>query len=125
MVIDKHNPDVVVVDQLRNLIARGKVTKTEALENIAKELRGIFKEKDVVGVSVTQAGDSATDKAVLTMGDVDYSNTGIPGACDVMIGLGMDPNGNTFATLAKNKISGNHSTVAITLDNEMCNVRSC
>ena len=46
------------------------------------------------------------------MGDVDSSNTGIPGACDVMIGIGAsgedEASGRRVLSLPKNKRSGRH-----------------
>jgi hypothetical protein len=65
-----------------------------------------------VVVSVTQAGDSADRKNVLDIGDVDFSNTGIPAQADVMIGLGandqLKQRGEICISLPKNKVSGRH-----------------
>ena len=67
-------------------------------------------------VSVTQAGDSAEGKAVLDMGDVDYSNTGIPSQADVMVGIGANKThkeqGEVVFSLPKNKVSGIHEYFA-------------
>jgi replicative DNA helicase len=106
-------PDAVafVVDQLRNLTVRSE-NKTQQLEEAAKSIRNIAKRRNLVAISVTQAGDSAEGKSVLGMGDVDSSNTGIPGACDVLLGVGANEQqkaeGVRIFTPIKNKITGDH-----------------
>jgi replicative DNA helicase len=102
---------VFIVDQLRNLLIKSE-NKTTQLEEAAKAIRNIAKARNLVGISVTQAGDSAENKSVLGMGDVDSSNTGIPGACDVLLGLGANEQqkaeGIRIFTPIKNKITGDH-----------------
>lgn len=109
--IERHQPDCIIVDQLRNLKVRAD-NRVNQLEHAATEIRTIAKKYNVLAVSVTQAGDSAEGKAVLDMGDVDYSNTGIPAQADVMIGIGVDAvleaESRRMYSLPKNKISGNH-----------------
>jgi len=109
--IEKYEPAVLVLDQLRNL-NMSQDNYVLALENAAKQARQWAKRYSCVVVSVTQAGDSADRKAVLDMGDVDYSNTGIPAQADVMIGLGANDNlkgrGEVCISLPKNKVSGRH-----------------
>lgn len=110
--LDKY-PDckVFIVDQLRNLIVKSE-NKTTQLEEAAKAIRNIAKARNLVAISVTQAGDSAEGKSVLGMGDVDSSNTGIPGACDVLLGVGANEQqkaeGIRILTPIKNKITGDH-----------------
>lgn len=114
---EEFSPKVIVVDQMRNLSIRGKLSKVETLEYIAMNLRRIYKDANAVGISITQAGDSASGKKVLTMGDVDFSNTGIPATADLMIGIGaddvMEQNGIRVLTFCKNKVSGDHSSVTV------------
>lgn len=111
--VEQHKPDVLVIDQLRNLHA-GKLDRVNQLDYLAQEARNIAKEFNLVCVNVTQAGDSADKKLYLDMGDVDFSNTGIPGAMDLMIGIGADENslatGRRGLSFPKNKVSGDHST---------------
>jgi KaiC/GvpD/RAD55 family RecA-like ATPase len=115
--VAEHRPDVVVVDQIRNLRTPKNYTKVESLEHVAQEMRNIAKEFGCVVISVTQAGDSADNKLELTMGDVDYSNTGIPSTADVMIGIGVTPMleaaGMRRLSLPKNKLTGNHTAMDI------------
>ena len=107
----EHDTKLIIVDQLRNLLVKAD-TKTNQLEEAAKAIRNIGKELDIATISVTQAGDSAQDKSILDMGDVDSSNTGIPGACDVLLGVGANPiqkeQGIRVLTPIKNKLSGDH-----------------
>jgi len=113
--IEKHQPSVLVLDQLRNL-NMSQDNYVLALENAAKQARQWAKRYSCVVVSVTQAGDSAAGKAVLDMGDVDYSNTGIPAQADVMVGIGANKthadNGEIVISLPKNKVSGVHEYFA-------------
>ena len=108
----RFEPQCIIVDQLRNVDPGQKLSRVEALEFIARDLRRIYAEAGAVGVSITQAGDSASGKKVLTMGDVDFSNTGIPAAADIMIGIGSDDQleavGQRVASLCKNKTAGDH-----------------
>ena len=114
--IEKHAPDVLVLDQLRNL-DMSQDNYVLALENAAKQARQWAKRYSCVVVSVTQAGDSAEGKSILEMGDVDYSNTGIPAQADVMIGLGANKQnkarGEIVMSLPKNKVSARHEYFAV------------
>jgi hypothetical protein len=81
-----------------------------------------------VVVSVTQAGDSANNKEILDMGDVDFSNTGIPAQADVMIGMGVTPaldqQGVRMLSLPKNKIGGDHSNFLVRINPFLSRVTS-
>lgn len=109
--------DVVIVDQLKNLTLPRGFGRVEGLEHLAQEVRNLAKDLNIVGVSVTQAGDSADNKSILGMGDVDFSNTGIPGSADVMLGIGVDYSLDAMnqrcITPCKNKITGNHTPVKV------------
>ena len=63
-------------------------------------------------MSITQAGESADMKLRLNMGDVEWSNTGIPGAADLMIGIGLDAEfeatDRRMLSVCKNKVNGAH-----------------
>lgn len=87
--VEKVKPDVVVVDQIRN-VHFSKNGMTVNLEQGVIFMRNLAKEFNFVSVLVTQAGDSATNKLVLKMEDVEWSNTGVAAAMDLMIGLGQN-----------------------------------
>lgn len=114
--LEEHEPDAVFIDQLRNLKVKAD-NRVNQLEHAATEARNLGKKYNVLTFSVTQAGDSADNKPVLEMGDVDYSNTGIPAQADVMIGIGVDAKleaeGLRMLSLPKNKISGVHDSFPV------------
>jgi KaiC/GvpD/RAD55 family RecA-like ATPase len=114
-----HKPDVLLVDQLRNLLV-GEENFTRQLEKSAQAVRSIGKRNNCLVISVTQAGDSASGKSMLDMGDVDSSNTGIPAQADVMIGIGMSREdelmGRRVLSLPKNKPGGNHDSFPVRVD---------
>jgi hypothetical protein len=91
-------------------------------------MRNIAKRRRVVVISVTQAGDSAANKSILDMGDVDFSNTGIPATADLMIGLGASFDdvkaGRMVLSLCKNKIGGRHAVIPVMVDYTLCKLIS-
>lgn len=109
--------DVVILDQIRNMRLKSD-SRTAELEAAGIEARSIAKDFGVLVVSITQAGDSATNKVYLEMSDVDSSKTGIPASADLMIGLGSDAamklNGLLGISLPKNKLSGLHDHFTVT-----------
>ena len=123
--VKKHKPDVLVVDQIRHVKAKSE-NRTTQLEAVAQGIRNIARQHDLVAISITQGADSARDKLVLDMGDVDSSNVGIPGACDVMLMMGSNDEYRRvdarMLTLAKNKVSGRHDSWPITIIPEISRV---
>lgn len=111
--------DVVILDQLRNMRVKAE-SRTNELEAAGIEARAIAKDFNVLVVSITQAGDSASGKAFLEMSDVDGSKTGIPASADLMIGLGADSvmqqSGMLGLSLCKNKLSGLHDKFSCTVN---------
>lgn len=109
--IKEIQPDVLVIDQIRH-IQCGNLSKVEQMERVAIEARNAAKTYNILSIGITQAGDSAEDKPVLGMSDVDFSNTGMQGAVDLMIGIGaneeMINQGRRMISLPKNKIGGVH-----------------
>lgn len=117
--VEKHEAKWFIVDQLRNLELKSD-SRVNQLEAAATAIRNIGKKLNAVAISVTQAGDSAEGKSILTMGDVDFSNTGIPAQCDVLLGIGGTPeqvNSNIrVLSLSKNKISGRHEDFPVRMN---------
>jgi archaellum biogenesis ATPase FlaH len=115
-------PDVLMIDQLRNVNVKSGQSDgmVQHLEAAAKAIRQIGIRNDALVVSVTQAGDSASGKAVLEMSDCDSSKTGIPAQADVMIGLGASREDEAamrrVISLPKNKRSGRHEFFPIKAD---------
>lgn len=126
-VIEKYKPHVLVLDQIRNL-DMGIENYVLKMEAAATQARNWAKKYSMVVVSVTQAGDSATNKSILQLGDVDYSNTGIPSQADVMIGIGASAdqqNKNEIViSLPKNKVSGRHDYFACQTEPQLSKITS-
>lgn len=106
--IDDFEPDILVVDQIRNLEGGGDGL-VQNLEANGQVVRKLLIEYGMIGVSVAQAGGYAEGKLWLDMTDLDSSKTGLPGTADLMIGVGA--NQDTLArnqrglSLPKNKLS--------------------
>lgn len=119
--VRRYKPDLLIVDQMRN-VGSGKATDnmTQRLDNVAQGLRSIGKRHGCAVLSVTQAGDSARDKAILDDGDVDSSNTGVSAGCDVLVGIGATPimmeAGERRLSIIKNKLGGQHGFADVRLD---------
>jgi len=116
-IIDKYGPfDCLIVDQLRNLNVGGE-SRVLQLEKAATEIRYIAKSRQLLAVSVTQAGDSAEGNLILGMSDVDFSKTGISAMADVMLGIGCNKEYDSLeqrmVTFCKNKITGEHASTPV------------
>ena len=125
--IRRHEPDIVIVDQMRNIRANTE-NNTQRLEVVAQELRNMARRHNCVSIAMTQVGDSGRDKLVLNDGDIDGSNTGIPGACDVIVMIGSNEDYERRdlrnVTFAKNKRGGDHSSFVCSVDRELSRVTS-
>ncbi len=124
---DRYKPDVVIINQLRNIDVRSE-NRTQALERASLLARSLAKSRDVLVISVTQAGDSASDKRVLSMGDIDSSNTGMQGPTDVILGIGATQEdvqrGIRWMVCCKNKRAGpqSHEPFQVFVDTSLSKV---
>jgi archaellum biogenesis ATPase FlaH len=109
----KHNPDVLIVDQLRNVSAHD-ADLTKSLEKVAVGMRQLIKRRNILGISIVQSmnNNEHVNKLIGNMGDVADSKVGVPGQADLIILLGTNEeyrNRNMcMLTIAKNKLSGWH-----------------
>lgn len=126
--VKRHKPDILIVDQLRNLKIAKTDNFTQGLDHNAQGMRALAKRYGIVSISTTQAGDSGNNKAVLDQGDIDSSNTGIPGAADALIGLGVNEQlrglGQRVISLSKNKLSGRHGFFTVNINEAVSRVKS-
>ena len=123
--IERHvkqlEPDVLIVDQMRNLRDQDS-NRVIQLDSVARGLRNLGKKYRLYNFSLTQAGDSASNKLYLEMGDCDFSNTGVSGAADCMIGMGATreylESGHRMLSFPKNKIGGpdGKDPIRVTID---------
>ncbi len=133
--IEEFEPTVLILDQLRGLRVPGADGMTQKLETLGIEVRQIIGSYGVVGVSVTQANDRSErygqePPLFLGMADVDSSRTGLPGTCDLMIGIGMDKEtaakGQRGISFPKNKLSSApdaHSGIIVQYDTARSKVK--
>lgn len=123
--VEEYELDVLIVDQIRNL-DMGESNRVLQLEKAAQMMRNVGKRYGVLPVSFTQAGDSATGKIFLSRGDIDYSNVGIPGTADVLIGIGADDDmevrGDRMLSLVKNKRGGDKEPIRVKFDYRLSKV---
>jgi archaellum biogenesis ATPase FlaH len=123
--LSKDDYDVLVIDQLRNIRSKSE-NNTTRLEAVAQGARNLGRKHNVLVISVTQAADSGRDKLVMNMGDIDGSNVGIPGACDVMIMVGMNDDyymrDLRRMTLVKNKRGGQHGNFSVSIDRALTRI---
>lgn len=114
--VEKHKPDIVIVDQLRNVYMKD-CNLTQVLEKGAIQMRNIANRYNTVVFSVTQAGESGHNKAILDYNDVEYSNTGLAATADVMIGVGVDERlyaeSKILLSICKNKETDAHPTLPV------------
>jgi hypothetical protein len=87
--LDKHKPDVLVVDQIINLHFV-KDNPTQNLEAAAQAMREIAKEYNILSLSITRAGGSAMGKLVLDYDDIQWSTVGVAATLDLAIGMGQN-----------------------------------
>lgn len=117
--VKEYTPDILIVDQIRNL-DMGESNKVIAFEKAAMMMRRLGKKYNLVPVSLTQAADSATGKVILHRGDIDFSNVGIPGTADLLIGIGanedMEHRGERMLSLVKNKVGQTKEPVKVWFD---------
>ena len=125
--IDQHGVDVVIINQLRNIWV-GKESRVEQMEIAATSARNLAKKNDILVIGVTQAGDSGTNKLRLEMGDIDFSNTGMPAQMDLIIGVGSneeyDSKSWRMISLPKNKLSGEHLYFPVLIDTKTNKITS-
>lgn len=120
--VTRYKPDVLIVDQLRNLKIPGEGNQAVQLDAAARAVRQLAIKHHIVTIGVTQAGNTADQKLVLGMADIDGSKTGIPGAADLLIGVGVDERADAqrrrMLSLCKNKVTGRHAKFWVYCDYE-------
>jgi replicative DNA helicase len=115
----KYQPDMIIVDQLKNISCHND-NRALQLDTLARGVRELGIGHNAATISITQAGESAEGKLVLSMTDIEWSNTGIPGAADLLIGIGVDQEylaqDKRMFSIPKNKINGRHGHVPVWID---------
>lgn len=104
--IEEFEPDVLILDQIRNMTGSSE-GQVQRLDENGQLFRELLLEYDLIGLSVAQA--SAGSGKWLSMEDLDSSKTGLPGSADLMLGMGADDDmiarGQRALSICKNKLS--------------------
>jgi KaiC/GvpD/RAD55 family RecA-like ATPase len=119
--VEKIHPDLLVIDQIRNMHIKTE-SMTVNLEQGVIATRNLAKEFNMAVLVITQAGASANGKIYLDMDDVEWSNTGVAGQMDLMIGVGqsreMKENRRVMLSFPKNKLSAPITPFSCEIDYE-------
>ena len=122
--VEQYKPDIVVIDQLAKVGIKGKFDAGhEKQKALAYAFRELVIKHNCLGIGVSQASNDATDKMYLTYDMMDGSKTGVPGECDVIIGIGKGTPNNVderrrCITVSKNKINGWHGSIFVEFDHK-------
>lgn len=124
--VEKYKPNILVVDQMANMETKANFTKVEKNEYLSLRLRSLAKQNGLVNIIVHQASDSAYGKLSIEKNDMYYSNVGVQGQMDVMIGIGMDDmyeqQGRRMLCLTKNKLNSDHSHIPVAVEERLSKV---
>lgn len=116
--VERVRPDVLVLDQIRHV--NEQLDLLQRQETVTRWLRDTAQSHNLIGIGTAQAGNSAEGQSIVRLTDLDFSNTGVQGACDLMIGLAVtDEMRNTnkrVVCVCRNKISGVEATFPIWID---------
>lgn len=126
--IRQYDIQCLVVNQIRHLRFKGVDGDVQQLTAAGRGMRTLIKKYNLVGVSITQAADSATNKLVLERGDVYMSNTSLPGDADILLGVGANDEfknqSKRMFSLAKNKVSADHQYFPVLVNEQLSKVIS-
>lgn len=124
--VTRLKPDVLVLDQIRHVNQHMDLLPRQ--EAVTRWLRDTANAHNFVAIGTAQAGNSAQDKPVIGLTDTDFSNTGIQGASDLMIGIAvtedMKRQHKRMLCVVRNKISGTEKNFPVWLDELHTKVKS-
>lgn len=119
-------PDVLVVDQIRHVDQ--KLDMVSRQEHVTRFLRETAHSAKLIAIGTAQAGGAAENKPVIGLTGVDFSLTGVQGACDLMMGVAvtedMERQHKRMLCICRNKISGTKVNFPVWLDELHTAVRS-
>lgn len=121
---ERHNPDVLVIDQLDKIQVNGLFQRTdEKLREIYTQAREIAKRHNLALIAISQASAEAQGKTILNPSEMEGSKTGKFAEADVIIGIGChavgideEPDYTRHLTVGKNKITGWHGTIVCLIE---------
>lgn len=120
--VERLRPDFVIVDQLRHVGRGGDAALHDVLEAGMMQLRAHAHEARYAAAAITQAGMSGEGKSVLDLGDIDGAKTGLQGATDWILGLGVNAElrakNQRVISICRNKISGQIKAFPVQVDEQ-------
>ena len=125
--IVEHTPDVVFVNQLRQLVFKGVDGDVQKLAMAGNAMRRLAKKHNIAVVSIHQAADSADGTLALALRDMYMSRTALQGDVDLAIGIGWNatlPEDRRMISICKNKANGWHGAFPVIVETQLTRVRS-
>ena len=124
--VDSIRPDVLVLDQIRHVNQHMDLLQRQ--ESVTRWLRETAHTYNLLSIGTAQAGASAQGKSIIGLTDLDFSNTGVQGACDLMIGIAtteeMERQHKRMLCICRNKVSGTQTNFPVWLDELHTKVKS-
>lgn len=113
--IDKHRPDIVVIDQLDKLSVRGSYAREdERLGSLYVTTRDIGSECSVGIIALSQLSADSEGKTYVSSANLAGARTAKAAEGDLVFGIGKSPaheDNVRIINIIKNKVSGNHQDV--------------
>ena len=122
---EKHNPDIVVIDQLDKINVSGTYARTdEKLRQIYTATREIAKRRSCAVIAISQASAEADNRNSISFSQMENSKTGKAAEADLIIGIGKNINSDPSdrsrtLCVSKNKINGYHGEPVCTIRKEI------
>lgn len=125
--VREHRPDMVILDQIRHYRAGGDSMAAD-LERTMQQFRQLAHDEQFVGLAVTQSTKEAHGKRILEEIDIDGVKTGLQGACDGIVGLGVDEElrkeGRRWISVCRNKVAGIITNFPVWVDEQHTLIRN-
>lgn len=123
--IIEHKPQVVFVNQLRQLKFKNADGDVQKLAMAGASMRRLAKKHNIVVVSIHQAAETGDGKLTLDLRDMYMSKTALQGDVDLAIGVGINksfPEDRRMISICKNK-NGWHGCVPVRVEETLSRVR--
>jgi len=125
-IIQETRPDILFVNQLRQLKFKGVDGEVALLARAGNTMRNLAKKYDIVTVSIHQAADEADGKLTLDLRDMYMSKTALQGDIDLALGIGANQefydNHRRMISVCKNK-NGWHGKHPVLINEQLSRVR--
>jgi replicative DNA helicase len=124
---DRYGLDIVIIDQLDKVQIPGNFNGThEKLRELYRRMRESAKRYEIAVIAVSQASAEAKGRTRIDLGMMENSKVGKGAEADLIIGISSKDLDNEdegsqmrFLSVAKNKLSGWHGVIPVTLQAEI------